>query len=531
MFEEYKIKKIINKKWNTFIESLGVGAENKIKQSFDILEIFPKKYGFDAIVSVPFGKSLVDFRKLLHNIEAIYNAVAICSYSKCKNSIYMRVRLIDIKDSEFSVKDLIRFKFYKSINAYNSSGETYRIETITDIKKPSSEDIVGYKLKITIPNEFEFSSFDKLEGVFNTTLGKCFIEKDNNNNIYLNVITKPLDNNEKYTVMKCKPYELFTAMGYDYKPVFLNFKESQGAIIGGQNGSGKTVSEIMGLLNVALQYGREDIRFIVASISDKQDLRILANLPQCDYYARNLNDSIKALMFLKNESARRSNLFADCSKYTVNGFEYNKTHRVEQKLPIYYFVTDEIADYMEEPHDTDDIKQKKAIFSSLFWDLARKGRSSLCWIVCATQRGDTKNLGANVKAQFGNKVCFYQPNISSAMTIFSDADNTAAKVTKLAKINRECLIENSSGMHLAKSLFLSNKMLEELTKDIYIKNKKYMNLNCKGEVIKEESEEIATEINENHSENAQKEQKNDKKDKKIKIIDKKATKNNNNWNK
>lgn len=494
--KEHKIKKEIRKVFSDVLDGIGTQAENKIKIDYKIEEIYIKNYGFDAIIMIPWGLSLLEFRKLVPTLESAYNAEIIIDYSANKNTMYLRCHIQSIKD--INPKDVVRFKLIKSFSKFNSSGETFKIKKINDITNPATKDNIGYSIRIEIPNQLEYGELKDYEGVLNNAFPRAFISKDKKGDSIVDIILKPLGNKEEYKMIKCNPWELYVGMTYGYKPVLLDYKSSPNAIIGGQSGSGKTVGMLSGVINLALQHNSNDFQMLIGSIADKQDLRILTKLPHCKYYAKDLANCLKLMRYLHKENSRRNKMFDKCKKYTTNIFEYNKNNP-KSKLPILYFVTDEIADFMEEPQDSKATKRDKKEFQSLFWKLARQGRSSGCWIVCATQRADRDNLGANVKAQMGNKVCFYQPNLTSAQTVMGDGDGVARSVTQLIKANREFLCECSDGLLTGKSLFLTNDMMENLLKPKFIKPN-YLKLDANGDVIiKEEvkDEENSEKVDEN----------------------------------
>lgn len=495
--EDYRSKKReireIKDKWDMTMDAIGSKVENKISQKYEMLKIITKHYGFDSIISLPMGNGIKDLRNIIPLLENSFGANVVIEISDSKTTAYMRVHYVE---NEISDKDRIRFcwyrHFFKGDNNRNPFGETYKISNIEEIIKPGEDvekEIVGYRLSITIPEGLSYDDLIKHEDSLSKTIGNTFIRWNHNlNNVDVEVITSLLSNTEPFDIIKCEPYELYCVMTYSYRPIILDFKTNPFAIIGGQNGTGKSVSEIMPFLNLACQHDESKFRMFIGMTSDKQDLRILSKLPQCYSYSKTLKDTLNLMRYLTNEIATRNKCFDKCKKYTVNIFDYNK--KAKDKLPYLYFITDEIADFMEEPQDNKETKAMKSEFMSLFWKLTRTGRSAGVWAVASTQRGDTKNLDANTKSQFGNKICFYQSNISSAQTIFGNGDGLCTRVTNLNKTNRECLVEYSDGIFIAKSLYLSNDMMENLIKDIIVDDKEYLNININGDIVEEKSEKV-----------------------------------------
>lgn len=484
--KEIKIKKAIRNNWNIFIDSIDKQAENKINQKLQIIDIKIKHYGFDMLINLPYGYSFTKFRELLPRLELIYQGHIIAELSANFSCVYLRCHLDNL---EINPKDEIKFKWYKHFfngsNFRNSYGETFRIDSMSNIYNPNKEkEIIGYKLRVSVPEGLSYDNLLKEEGNLSKIIGNTFMEwNDKTNKVDIEVITKLLDNKEPFKIVKCQPYELYVATTYSYKNILLNFKTNANCIFGGINGSGKSVAELVSILNLACQYDRHSIRICVGFVSYKADLRLLSRLPQCDYYATSLTESLKLMKYLVKETERRNKLFEECKKFTTNIFDYNKTNR--EKLPFIYFVSDEITDFTVEPSDKGQLKQDKLEFMSLFNKLSRTGRSAGVWIVVATQRASKDNLPPSLKAQLNCVVCFKQINTASAMTLFGNGDSNASRVTRLSKINRECLIENQDGIIFAKSLYCTNDMMENFIKDIVIKQPQYLKLDNNGNIIKE----------------------------------------------
>lgn len=475
--------KEIKYKWNILMDSIA--KENKLCQTYTMLEVIKKHYGFDTIMSLPLGKSIVEFRKLLPVINQCFGSETIAELSKDNTSVYMRVRFLG---NEISDKDNIRFMWYKLFNdgnkVRNSFGETFKITKMENILKPNTEDIVGYRLHVMIPTGLNFDDLESCEDQIGKTIGKCFIRWNFNSNLAeVEIITVQLQNNVEFTPIACKPWELYCCITNSYKPIMLDFKSSPFAIVGGQNGSGKTVLELAPMINLATQYNESEVVYTIGMVSAKQDLRILSLLPNTKYYAKDLKSSLSLMRYLIKETERRNRSFENCDRFITNIFEYNKSNK--DKLPLIYFITDEITDYMPEDYDTKQDKSDKKEFMSLFWKLCRTGRSAGVWAIISTQRGDTKSLGGdgNIKSQMGNKLCMYQPNYCSAQTIMGE--NNALRVMKLNKANRDVLVEYTEGVYLAKTLFLSNQMMENILKPYMLESPNYYKLDLNGNILEE----------------------------------------------
>lgn len=449
---ERKIKKYMNLKWNSIMDSLGSKVENSIGQRYKILKSFEKSYGIDSVIALPNGLSCTDLRKLIPIIQSSFEANVIIEPSQNKSTAYMRVWF---EDQEISDKDKIRFKWYKFFHAgskyRNDFGETYKIESITPIKAPSKEDI-GYKLTINIPNQLSYENLRSSSNDLTKVLNKCFIDfNQNTKKVECDVITSPIDNKTKFAPINVKAWELYVGIGYDYKPIILDFKVTPNLLIGGVVGSGKTVSLIMAFINLCNKCDSFDL--YVCCMSEKEDLRIFQNVKQCKSYTNSPSSTIEVLEWLNKEMKRRNQLFANCKTYCSNIYKYNSLVKPKDQLKIIHVISDEIADFMDYPESQD-----------LLWNLIRKSRSAGIYISMATQRATVANMSPEIKGQLTNKICFNQSNTASALTILS-GEGLASKAVSLEK-SREFIADYSDGVKVGKTLYLDEDMMIELLKEV-----------------------------------------------------------------
>lgn len=481
-----KIKKEIKNKWSILMDSIGTNSENKIEQQYEILEIFPKHYGFDMIVSLPLGKKFQDILSLLPAIQSCFQAEAIAKLADKKNTSYIRVHQLD---KEISDKDRLRFNWFKVFNnidgCLTKAGETVEIDKVHTLTSPT-DDIVGYTVYSKIPIGI---SYEKVKGAYNViskSLGKCYFNFNTKTmQLETNIITQPIDNDTKFKPISVKPWELYFAMGYDWKPVIFNYSETANALIGGNQGTGKTNALIGAFINLCHSCKGEtyddSFDLMVCNVGEKEDLRVFRDVKQCKGYANSIGELKSMLLYLIQEMKRRNQLFAERKKFIFNIHQYNKLIREEkgEMLKVIHFVADEIADLAE----NDEIQK-------LLWDLIRKSRSAGIYITVATQRGSVKNLDSEIKGQLANQISFSQPNTASALTIMSGED-VAKKVMDLEK-TRECLVDYAEGLKVAKTLFLSPEMMQELLEDVILteedsKNNKLI-LDGAGNIIKKPQE-------------------------------------------
>lgn len=451
------------------MDSIGNNAENKIEQAFEILDIFPKHYGFDMILSIPYGKKFNDILSLIPTIEGTYKANVMANFTPDKTSAYVRVHLLD---KDISEKDKLRFNWFKTFynieGCVTKLGETLNIDSINEIHSPNKK-VVGFRINAKIPVGL---SYDKIKSAYETitrTLGKCYLDFNfKNMQLEASIIHSPLDDNEKFTPIEVKPWEIYVAMGHDWNPIILDYSLSANVLIGGMQGTGKTVSLIMGFINLCSQC--DDFDLMVCNTGEKQDMRVFKDVKQCRYYANSENEVLSLLRYLVNEMDRRNKLFTKQEHFCFNIYEYNKQVKNEEdKLKVIHLIADEITDLME----NDEIQK-------LLWSLVRKGRSSGIYVSVATQRGSKENLNSEFKGQLGNKICFSQPNTASALTIMSGED--VAKKVMLLEKRRECLVDYTEGIKVAKTLYLDIPMMEELLKLVIIEDDNKLNLDINGNI-------------------------------------------------
>ena len=471
-----KIKKNVKNKWETLMDSMGNKAGNDVCQRYELLEIFPKHYGFDAIVSIPFGKKFMDIIGLIPVIESCFKANVMVNTTDDKNTAYIRVHFIE---KDISIKDKLRFNwfktFYNAEGCMTKSGETINIDSTDEIKSPTGE-IVGYKVESQIPVGL---SYDKIKNSYDTitkTLGKCFLNFNYKTmKLETSIIHIPISDDYEFYPIKIKPWELYIAMGHDWKPIILDYSQNANSLIGGMQGSGKTNALFSAFINLCNQcngdFYEDGFELMVSNMGEKNDLRIFKDVKQCKYYANNEAEVLSMLRYLKKEMDNRNKLFAEQKNYCFNIHQYNNLIKDKSKqLKVIHLIADEIADLM----CSEDIQE-------LLWDLIRKSRSSGIYITMATQRGSLKNLDSEIKGQFGNQICFSQPNTASALTIMSGED-VAKRVLSLEK-KRECLVDYMEGIKVAKTLYLDERMMEKLLKDVTVKNSKKLVLDNNGNIV------------------------------------------------
>lgn len=519
--EDRKIKSNIKDIWVNVIESLGRKAENTLKVDYELLEVFIKEYGFDAIVSLPYGTTLFEFRKIIPSLEVAYKSEIIANYSKGGNSLHIRCHILSIKD--FSESEKIRFTFLQTFfDEYNKKGESYSIKQIKELKGDKDE-LVGYSLNVNIPNGFEYKDLLDKQNKLKEKFKKCFVIWDDINNCCrVEIITKEREDNEKFTPVKIKkPYEIFIGKTYTYKDIISDLSTNPHFFYTGASQTGKTVCALTGITNIAYHFDENDFWWFGSMISAKQDLKVFKNLKCCKYYASNVMDSLKMFRFIKKEMFRRNKLFETSKKGHIGSmYEWNKKYP-HAKLPFIIVSIDEMSLYTPRRSDSESVKKQKNECLDLITQIIIEGASSGINLMFSLQRPDKDSFNPMIKAQVQTKIGFYQPNSATSLVAMDDTMQTTLAM------KREAIIKYNKGTEVIKTQYLNFEMIEDLLKNKIDKNYPKLNLDAKGNIIENEGKknnEKTTKNEENNSKNGEKQSKNDKKPTKTSQIDLKSVK-------
>lgn len=504
-YQEAQVYKEIKRHWETLMDGLSKNnAMNNIEQPYELLETFPKHYGFDAIISIPTGKNLNEFRKLLPSISAHFRGDVIAEYSDNKSSIYLRCHMneYDIEES-----DDIKFKWYMMFGDgkyRNNNGETFMLVNGQKIYHPTEkEKAIGYRYELKIPEGLSYSTLESCLIDLNNLFGVCSLKfNKNTKKASIEIVRNRLSDNEKFKPLKVKPWELYIGMTHSLSPIILDFKKDPNAIFGGKTNSGKTLAMLTGILNLCLNCSSDTVQLFIGMISDKQDLRVFKNIEHCQYYADTINKVYAMLTYLSLECSKRNRLFAkaDDKGSIVNVHEYNNSRsKKEDKLPLLYLCFDEIASLSE--NGTEMSKREvalKAKCSALVWKLAREGRSAGIYVNMATQRGDVKNLDANIKSNLGNQVGFYFANMPSAQTILGDSSLASLCTTNLEK-QRE-FICRADEVYFGKTLYLTLDDIIKYLEPLYVADKHHLELDLNQKLFVSEKDTKSSEKGDKNNE-------------------------------
>jgi hypothetical protein len=107
------LKKSINQlksQWKLCMSYANIKNHND--ETYNILDIFPKQYGYNCIISIPFGLTAEKLYKELNMLENNFSCIISMNLSQKKNTLYIRFIFYPEKLSEL---DNIRIKWNKLI--------------------------------------------------------------------------------------------------------------------------------------------------------------------------------------------------------------------------------------------------------------------------------------------------------------------------------------------------------------------------------------------------------------------------------
>ena len=440
-------KKDIVKKWWKFLDAKGSATHNNIGDEFQILDIIPTHFGWNMIISIPYGKEYNDILKLVNDIEHVYKAEIRSVLSSNRNTAYMSVHPLE---RQIDTIENVKFKWFKhfcnSKDGLNKMGESYSLTNGEDIVSPLDNEVIGTKYKVDIPTGLTYEALKKQELELSKVFGIVQISYDHTTkSTTCEIINKRVADNVPFKPLQVKPHELFVGVQHNYTPIILSMKECPNVLCSGRVGSGKTVSIITSILNLVIT-NKDSIELYFCAMSEKQDLAMFKEVPCTKYYSTDRFSTISLLEHIKGEMQRRNKLFQE-QDMCFNIYTYNE--RVVDKLPFIYVVADECADLME----VEGVQE-------LLFDLLRKARSSGIYFIFGSQRFSLANINPESKSNLCSKVLFKMSNTASANTV---ADNLTHQIVNLPP-SREFIADFQDGVFQGKTLQLTESQMIELIK-------------------------------------------------------------------
>lgn len=461
--KETKDERHFKKNWNKIMILLRL--KNNYDQYFEVLKYIPTEYGCDVILSIPNGLSYYTLYKVKDVLESNLHANIIMDWKKEKHCIYIKVYN---HSDNLCLKNNVNLKWSNIIEntekCYSKAGETFKIRKITEAD-------YGFNLDISIPSGLDFDKLYSLKSKISSSFNAIadIKNEDFKNTVY--VITKPFEDNVKYTPVLVKPWELYIGQTYYYKPVIISMKDNPHLLYSGITNSGKTVCLLTAITNLVHYYHKE-IELYLAQISSKKDLRKFANVKQTKYFADTPHKAELMYKHVYDEMLRRNNLFNNVKdEYIDNIFDYNKKFK-NGKLPFIYVCTDEFAAYMKASFDSKQTSEWKDNCLNYLLSIIREGRSVGIYILASLQRPDQQSLPATLKSQFNTKVVFRQSNSASSLVVCDDTSATTLK-------KREAYCITNEGKELMKTIYLDNNLIMEYIEKSIEKSHKFIDIQQK----------------------------------------------------
>ncbi len=112
----------VKRKWRQTMKGLGV--KNKMEQTFELMKVIQKQYGFDMIVSLPKGLSYEKLEKLIPEIETGLGCVTEIEWKRFKNCAYLKAAMDEYDEKK-------KFEPVPTAGPWEMYfGETYFLEQI-----------------------------------------------------------------------------------------------------------------------------------------------------------------------------------------------------------------------------------------------------------------------------------------------------------------------------------------------------------------------------------------------------------------
>jgi hypothetical protein len=127
--KKHKGEKELIGKWIAAMEGAGVKNQAEEKNTFEIIEVAQKDYGFMCKVQIPFGKSFDELEKLKPTVET--NLQAICEVEKGKFDTFATLKIINNPLNNLKYQ-LIQTKPYELLLGFTYDGKPYKINMLDD---------------------------------------------------------------------------------------------------------------------------------------------------------------------------------------------------------------------------------------------------------------------------------------------------------------------------------------------------------------------------------------------------------------
>lgn len=465
-------KKELKKKFNMVLDGSNKSIKNKMEQKFEILKYFPMHYGFDLIISIPYGLTLENFHNVIPQLESALNANIIAELSSKKTTIYSRVHFRKREiDDKYSSRIIWYQLMYHNTDYRNKNHETFMIKELT-------EERYGFKMKVNVPTGLDYSTILNNMKVI-TNAYKCNVWGEynrENSEILMTIIKHEIPDDYKFVPVKVKPNEFCIGMKYDYSYVIVNMEDYPHGMYSGMTRMGKTVAVLIAISNLVYWCNPSEVEFFFCQLSSKQDLNIFRNIKHCKYYANTVDKLLSMLKYLDRIQEYRNNIMFNQEDYIENIYKWNKKFPNKKFSEIYY-IGDEASMLQPVASDSEEIQDKKKICLAILTKLYQQGASAGIHVINSLQRPSRDSFNAPMKAQIGLKICFRQPNNASSLTVLDD--NTATELRK-----REAIVE-FDGRYLMKTPYLDTELINEYISKWNSDKPNHLILDDNGNIIPE----------------------------------------------
>lgn len=166
------------------------------------------------------------------------------------------------------------------------------------------------------------------------------------------------------------------------EPLMLNLHEKAHGphgLVAGTTGSGKSEIIQSYVLSLAVNFSPSDVGFLLIDYKGGGMANLFKNLPHVLGTITNLDadESMRALVSIKSELARRQRIFNDYEVNHINGYtSLYKEGKAKEALPHLFIISDEFAE----------LKKEQPEFMTELVSTARLGRSLGIHLILATQK-------------------------------------------------------------------------------------------------------------------------------------------------
>lgn len=208
--------------------------------------------------------------------------------------------------------------------------------------------------------------------------------------------------------------------------VYLNLHEKvhgPHGLVAGTTGSGKSEIVQSYILSLAVNFHPYEVGFLLIDYKGGGMAGLFEKLPHLLGTITNLDgaESIRAMVSIKSELARRQRIFSECSVNHINGYnQLFKLGKVKEPLPHLFLISDEFAE----------LKKEQPEFMTELVSAARIGRSLGIHLILATQKPSgvvDDQIWTNSKF----KLCLKVQNESDSREMLKTSD--AANITQAGR--------------------------------------------------------------------------------------------------